>query len=108
MAATGDKSENINVSNSILSLHDMFRIVGDQLSVDDVRFLKAIYPDVFSEKLSRKIYDGYTFLLAMEKHNQIDESNFHHLLCLLRIITRDDLMPYVTLRKIMPGTLFYQ
>lgn len=93
-------------TDRIISVHGMFRIVGDQMSQMDVRVLKFLYRGVFSEELMSSIYDGYSFLLALEKTREVDDSNFYHLLHLLRMITRHDLTQYVTLRRRQPGKIY--
>ncbi len=88
-----------------ISLHTLFRIIGDQMTTRDVRVLKSLYNGFLSEELKDKIQDGFTFLLALENIGKIDESNFKHLLHALRIITRRDLMQYVNLRKRKTGNV---
>ncbi|CAG2215020.1 OTF [Mytilus edulis] len=82
-----------------LTLHDMFRTIGDQMTPRDVKVLKFIYSGIMADDILRKVYDGFSFLLALEKMDRIDETNFKHILDLLRIITRHDLTPYVTLKR---------
>lgn len=82
-----------------LTLHDMFRVVGDQMTPRDIKVLKFIYNGIMPEDILNKVYDGFSFLLALEKMDRIDETNFKHILDLLRIITRHDLTPYVTLKR---------
>ncbi|XP_040275736.1 DNA-binding death effector domain-containing protein 2 [Bufo bufo] len=47
--------------------------------------------------------NGAALLLELERRGKCDESNFKHLLQLLRILTRHDLLPYVTLNR--PNTV---
>lgn len=89
------------------TLHELFRVVGDQLTAADVKVMKFLYRDVV-DKNEYKVFDGYTFFLAMEKCGKCDESNFKHLLHLLRIITRHDLTEYVRLRRRKTGWLFWK
>ncbi|KAG5835656.1 hypothetical protein ANANG_G00246330 [Anguilla anguilla] len=63
--------EAVDNAYGLYSLHRMFDIVGAQLTHRDVRVLSFLFVDVIDE----------------------------HVLQLLRIITRHDLLPYVTLRK---------
>ncbi|MGH0174361.1 UNVERIFIED_CONTAM: hypothetical protein FKN15_009342 [Acipenser sinensis] len=49
--------------------------------------------------------DGVELLLELERRGVCDESNFNHLLQLLRILTRHDLMPFVTQKKRRTGAL---
>lgn len=86
-----------------LTLHDMFRVVGDQMTPRDVKLLKFIYNGIMPNDILCKVYDGFTFLLTLEKMNRINETNFKHILDLLRIITRHDLTPYVTLKRRQTG-----
>ena len=90
-------------TDKIIYLHGMFRIVGDQMSQMDVRVSKFLYRGIFSKDLMSGICDGYSFLLALEKTRVVDDSNFYHLLHLLRKITRHDLTQCVTLRRRQPG-----
>ncbi|KAG9472301.1 hypothetical protein GDO78_020340 [Eleutherodactylus coqui] len=43
--------------------------------------------------------NGTELLLQLERRGKCDESNFKHLLQLLRILTRHDLLPYVSLKR---------
>ncbi len=69
----------------------------------DVRVLKFLYTGILSDELRAQVNDGYSFLLALEKIGRVDESNFKHILHVLRIITRHDLLQYVTLRRRKTG-----
>ncbi|XP_072223970.1 death effector domain-containing protein [Leuresthes tenuis] len=86
-------------SHGLYSLHRMFDIVGAQLTHRDVRVLSFLFVDVIDEYERGGIRSGRDFLLALERQGRCDETNFRHVLQLLRIITRHDLLPYVTLRK---------
>lgn len=83
----------------LYSLHRMFDIVGAQLTHRDVRVLSFLFVDVIDEYERGGIRSGRDFLLALERQGRCDETNFRHVLQLLRIITRHDLLPYVTLKK---------
>ncbi|KAF3859888.1 hypothetical protein F7725_000143, partial [Dissostichus mawsoni] len=72
---------------------------GAQLTHRDVRVLSFLFVDVIDEYERGGIRSGKDFLLALERQGRCDETNFRHVLQLLRIITRHDLLPYVTLRK---------
>lgn len=87
----------------LYSLHRMFDIVGAQLTHRDVRVLSFLFVDVIDEYERGGIRSGRDFLLALERQGRCDETNFRHVLQLLRIITRHDLLPYVTLRKRQTG-----
>nr|XP_046254172.1 death effector domain-containing protein isoform X2 [Scatophagus argus] len=91
--------ETVNNSHGLYSLHRMFDIVGAQLTHRDVRVLSFLFVDVIDEYERGGIRSGRDFLLALERQGRCDETNFRHILQLLRIITRHDLLPYVTLRK---------
>uniref|UniRef100_A0A8C6UC68 Death effector domain-containing protein n=1 Tax=Neogobius melanostomus TaxID=47308 RepID=A0A8C6UC68_9GOBI len=91
--------EAVDNSFGLYSLHHMFDIVGSQLTHRDVRVLSFLFVDVIDEYERGGIRCGRDFLLALERQGRCDESNFRHVLQLLRIITRHDLLPYVTLRK---------
>ncbi|XP_008316760.1 death effector domain-containing protein [Cynoglossus semilaevis] len=91
--------EAVDNSHGLYSLHRMFDIVGAQLTHRDVRVLSFLFVDVIDEYERGGIRSGRDFLLALERQGRCDETNFRHILQLLRIITRHDLLPYVTLRK---------
>ncbi|XP_050840567.1 death effector domain-containing protein-like [Serinus canaria] len=86
----------------LYSLHRMFDIVGAQLTHRDVRVLSFLFVDVLDEAERGRIRSGRDFLLALERQGRCDESNLRQLLQLLRIITRHDLLPYVSLRDGAP------
>ena len=88
-----------------LTLHEMFRVVGDQMTQRDIKVLKYLYNGIFPHTISEKVIDGYSFLLALEKMGKLDSSNFRHLLHALRIVTRHDLIQYVTLRRRKTGVI---
>lgn len=90
-------------SHGLYSLHQMFDIVGAQLTHRDVRVLSFLFVDVIDEYERGGIRSGRDFLLALERQGRCDETNFRHILQLLRIITRHDLLAYVTLRKRQAG-----
>ncbi|XP_028310016.1 death effector domain-containing protein isoform X2 [Gouania willdenowi] len=91
--------EAVDNSHGLYSLHRMFDIVGAQLTHRDVRVLSFLFVDVIDEYERGGIRSGKDFLLALERQGRCDETNFRHVLQLLRIITRHDLLPYVTLKK---------
>ncbi|KAI1890839.1 hypothetical protein AGOR_G00157740 [Albula goreensis] len=91
--------EAVDDAYGLYSLHRMFDIVGAQLTHRDVRVLSFLFVDVIDEYERGGIRSGQDFLLALERQGRCDETNFRHVLQLLRIITRHDLLPYVTLRK---------
>ncbi|XP_061542553.1 death effector domain-containing protein [Phycodurus eques] len=94
--------EAVDKSHGLNSLHRMFDIVGAQLTHRDVRVLSFLFVDVIDEYERGGIRSGRDFLLALERQGRCDETNFQHVLQLLRIITRHDLLPYVTLKKRQP------
>ncbi|KAM9830199.1 death effector domain-containing protein isoform X2 [Syngnathus typhle] len=91
--------EAVDKSHGLNSLHRMFDIIGAQLTHRDVRVLSFLFVDVIDEYERGGIRSGRDFLLALERQGRCDETNFQHVLQLLRIITRHDLLPYVTLKK---------
>lgn len=95
--------EAVDNAYGLYSLHRMFDIVGAQLTNRDVRVLSFLFVDVIDEYERGGIRNGRDFLLALERQGRCDETNFRHVLQLLRIITRHDLLPYVTLRKRQTG-----
>ncbi|XP_067676982.1 death effector domain-containing protein-like [Haliotis asinina] len=92
-------SDGKNVGDA-LALHEMFRIVGDQLTPDDIKALTFIYGGLYhANDFFLQAKDGYSFLLSLERLGRIDESNFKHILELLRILTRQDLVQHLSLRR---------
>ena len=84
--------------HGLYSLHRMFDIVGTHLTHRDVRVLSFLFVDVIDDHERGLIRNGRDFLLALERRGRCDERNFRQVLQLLRIITRHDLLPYVTLK----------
>ena len=93
----------IDNEKSLLSLQEVFRLVGDQLNARDVRVLKFMFSGIFTTEFLNQISDGFSFLQALEKIDRIDESNFRTLEHYLRIINRHDLFQYLTLRRRKTG-----
>ncbi|KAM9368294.1 death effector domain-containing protein isoform 1-T2 [Phaethornis superciliosus] len=85
--------------HGLYSLHHMFEIVGTHLTHRDVRVLSFLFVDVIDDYERGMIRSGRDFLLALERQGRCDETNFRQVLQLLRIITRHDLLPYVTLKR---------
>ncbi|XP_059531597.1 death effector domain-containing protein isoform X1 [Myotis daubentonii] len=85
--------------HGLYSLHRMFDIVGTHLTHRDVRVLSFLFVDVIDDHERGLIRNGRDFLLALERQGRCDETNFRQVLQLLRIITRHDLLPYVTLKR---------
>lgn len=55
------------------------------------------FPEILKPK------NGLELLFELERRGYCDEGNFRHLLQLLRVLTRHDLLPYVSLRRRRPG-----
>lgn len=89
--------------HGLYSLHRMFDIVGTHLTHRDVRVLSFLFVDVIDDYERGMIRSGRDFLLALERQGRCDETNFRQVLQLLRIITRHDLLPYVTLKRRKAG-----
>ncbi|XP_021572144.1 death effector domain-containing protein isoform X3 [Carlito syrichta] len=85
--------------HGLYGLHRMFVIVGTHLTHRDVRVLSFLFVDVIDDHERGLIRNGRDFLLALERQGRCDESNFRQVLQVLRIITRHDLLPYVTLKR---------
>ncbi|KAI4547182.1 hypothetical protein MG293_003737 [Ovis ammon polii] len=83
----------------LYSLHRMFDSVGTHLTHRDVRVLSFLFVDAIDDHERGLIRNGRDFLLALERRGRCDECNFRQVLQLLRIITRHDLLPYVTLKQ---------
>lgn len=92
--------------HGLYSLHRMFDIVGTHLTHRDVRVLSFLFVDVIDDHERGLIRNGRDFLLALERQGRCDETNFRQVLQLLRIITRHDLLPYVTLKKRRAGEAY--
>ncbi|XP_043540582.1 death effector domain-containing protein-like, partial [Chiloscyllium plagiosum] len=95
--------EQVNREHGLYSLHRMFQIVGAQLTHRDVRVLSFLFVDVIEDYERGMIRSGRDFFLALERQGRCDETNFRQVLQLLRIITRHDLLPYVTLKRRKTG-----
>lgn len=95
--------EEADREHGLYSLHRMFDIVGTHLTHRDVRVLSFLFVDVIDDYERGMIRSGRDFLLALERQGRCDETNFRQVLQLLRIITRHDLLPYVTLKRRRPG-----
>ncbi|KAM8921041.1 death effector domain-containing protein [Pelodytes ibericus] len=91
--------ENGDRAHGLYSLHRMFDIVGTHLTHRDVRVLSFLFVDVIDDYERGMIRSGRDFLLALERQGRCDETNFRQVHQLLRIITRHDLLPYVTLKR---------
>lgn len=101
-------SDGKNLVGDALALHEMFRIIGDQLTPDDIKALTFIYGGLYhANDFFLQAKDGYSFLLSLERLGRIDESNFKHILELLRILTRQDLVQHLTLRRRKTGMKHY-
>lgn len=87
------------LEHGLYSLHRMFDVVGTHLTHRDVRVLSFLFVDVIDDHERGLIRNGRDFLLALERQGRCDESNFRQVLQLLRVITRHDLLPYVTLKR---------
>uniref|UniRef100_A0A2K5CEY4 Death effector domain-containing protein n=1 Tax=Aotus nancymaae TaxID=37293 RepID=A0A2K5CEY4_AOTNA len=85
--------------HGLYSRHRMFDIPGTHLTHRDVRVLSFLYVDVTDDRERGLIQNGRDFLLALERQGRCDGSNFRQVLQLLRIVTRHDLLPYVTLKR---------
>ncbi|MBN3279832.1 DEDD2 protein, partial [Polyodon spathula] len=87
------------------SLHEIFEVVGSHLTDSDLDVLSFLLDEAstgergFCAAGVHKPKDGVELLLELERRGVCDESNFNHLLQLLRILTRHDLMPFVTQKK---------
>ena len=92
-------------NDEILTLHEMFRIVGDQMTPREVNILKLLFTGIFSDDTKKQVNDGYSFLLALEKIKRVHASDFGCIQDFLKIIKRQDLVQFVTLRKRRPGKL---
>lgn len=90
---------------NIMTLHEMFRVVGNQMTDADFHVLKILNGLSLSRYQTNlsKSKNAYEFMLSLEKLALVDETNFIHILELIRIATRHDLNPFVTLRRRQTG-----
>ncbi|XP_059497352.1 LOW QUALITY PROTEIN: DNA-binding death effector domain-containing protein 2 [Stegostoma tigrinum] len=133
MSATGSlkrsrwQEEETLASYRMLSLHQMFELVGSQLSRADVEVLSFLLAEAYpleralragGEEEEDKMEEaaegdanpgtrapawdepscrssGVRLLFELERRGLCDETNFRHLLQLLRVISRHDLLSYV-------------
>ncbi|KAF1539485.1 DNA-binding death effector domain-containing protein 2, partial [Eudyptes schlegeli] len=82
------------------SLHRLFEVVGAQLTPSDVAVLSFLLDEAHPAARPR---NGVELLLELERRGLCDEGNFRHLLELLRLLTRHDLLHCVTLRRPRTG-----
>ncbi|XP_043539119.1 DNA-binding death effector domain-containing protein 2-like [Chiloscyllium plagiosum] len=135
MAAAGPlkrarwQEEDTLASYRMLSLHQMFELVGSQLSRADVEALSFLLAEAYPLQRALRAGEemeaeegaaaddavpgprapapapawdepgccssGVRLLFELERRGLCDETNFRHLLQLLRVISRHDLLPYV-------------
>uniref|UniRef100_A0A7N5JSK5 DED domain-containing protein n=1 Tax=Ailuropoda melanoleuca TaxID=9646 RepID=A0A7N5JSK5_AILME len=80
----------------MISLHHMFEVIGSQLTENDVEVLSFLLDETqpWTHPLDPI---ASPLFLELERRGKCDETNF--LLQLLRVLTRHDLLPYVTLKR---------
>ncbi|XP_074657121.1 death effector domain-containing protein-like [Tubulanus polymorphus] len=81
------------------TLRDVFKIIGDQLglSAKDFDVLRQLAFTFLPQDLhDGEIADGFTFLLALQKAGRCDDSNFFHIIRLLKSLKRPDLIKYAS------------
>ncbi|XP_061675797.1 death effector domain-containing 1 isoform X2 [Syngnathoides biaculeatus] len=78
----------------MLSLHEVFEVVGSQLTDTDVDVLSFLPTVPWC-----KPKNGLELLLELERRGYISEGNLDPLLKLLRVLTRHDLLPLVSHKK---------
>uniref|UniRef100_A0A3B4AMF1 DED domain-containing protein n=1 Tax=Periophthalmus magnuspinnatus TaxID=409849 RepID=A0A3B4AMF1_9GOBI len=81
----------------LLSLHEVFEIVGSQLTETDIEVLSFLLNETCTPK------SGLELLLELEKRGYISEGNLEPLLQLLRVLTRHDLLPFVSHKRRRTG-----
>ncbi|NXO58938.1 DEDD protein, partial [Aramus guarauna] len=86
----------------MVSLHRLFEVVGAQLTPSDVAVLSFLLDEAHPGPRPR---NGVELLLELERRGFCDEGNFRHLLQLLRVLTRHDLLHCVTLKRPRAGLL---
>ncbi|XP_038623129.1 DNA-binding death effector domain-containing protein 2 [Tachyglossus aculeatus] len=98
----------------LLSLHRMFEVVGAQLTDNDVAVLSFLLAEAQGppgggrgpgpgwEPARPPARSGLQLLLELERRGQCDEGNLGPLLQLLRLLTRHDLLPHLTLKRPRP------
>uniref|UniRef100_A0A7N5JC02 DED domain-containing protein n=1 Tax=Ailuropoda melanoleuca TaxID=9646 RepID=A0A7N5JC02_AILME len=90
----------------MISLHQMFEVIGSQLTENDVEVLSFLLDETqpWTHPLDPiaslwRPKNGVQLFLELERRGKCDETNFVQLLQLLRVLTRHDLLPYVTLKR---------
>lgn len=59
--------------------------------------------EIDQRSLMKKVNDGYDYFMALERAGMVDGTNFGKILHALAITGRQDLLPYVTLRRRKTG-----
>ncbi|CAF97802.1 unnamed protein product [Tetraodon nigroviridis] len=97
-----DETECLNYYG-MLSLHEVFEIVGSQLTETDIEVLSFLLKEAFHSQDSlvdsSKPTSGLELLLELERRGYISDGNLEPLLQLLRVLTRHDLLPFVSRKK---------
>lgn len=83
----------------LYTLHDIFRIIGDQLTQEDIEVLKSVYDPVLGEELVRRVNNGREFFLTLEKQGRVDDANLREVRQALKTTTRLDLIHLVSLTR---------
>lgn len=90
------------------SLHQMFKIVGDQITETDLRTLKLLTYSIVRDDIVLRAKDGFTFLLALEKIGKVDQTNFHFLAEIINQHTdRHDLLHFLSLKRRKTGMTIF-
>lgn len=103
LMTVSEKTKMADELRGCYTLHEMFTIVGSRMTQKDINILKYLYNGIMPQRIIGRVKDGVEFLLGLEKMNRVDETNFKYVVDLLRMISRHDLLQYVTLRKRKPG-----
>ncbi|XP_071505610.1 death effector domain-containing protein-like [Diadema antillarum] len=83
----------------LYSLHEMFGVISSQLTQQDFSALKSLFVGSLVNEDRGRIKRPSDLFFAMERARLCDSSNFYEILNVLRMITRHDLMPFVSRRK---------
>ena len=88
------------LSSGILSKHELFRIIGDQFTPQNVKELLEKHLDAFPGSLRPLVVDGYSFFLALDSARHVDTSD---ILKILALINRMDLAHLANYRRRKTG-----
>uniref|UniRef100_A0A3B5MW82 Death effector domain-containing 1 n=1 Tax=Xiphophorus couchianus TaxID=32473 RepID=A0A3B5MW82_9TELE len=94
-----DETECLNYYG-MLSLHEMFDVVASQLTESDIEALSFLLNETYPAQHPLDPFkSGLELLLELERRGYLYDGNLEPLLQLLRVLTRHDLLPFVSHKK---------